>query len=100
VLESWGVTTLDVTALSKVERCWIIVDEAQRGYYAFDALWEFLVKDVSCNPNIKVIIAATHDFSTLGSPASIRLLPHVFCNFLESEIKDIILLFCNNFEMT
>ena len=98
VIESWGIPTIDATKLKKVERCWIMVDDAQRGY-AYDEFWEFLVKDVAVNPNIKVIIAATHDFSTLGSPASLRLLPHVFFNFCESEITELIRRFCFNFEI-
>ena len=98
--DNWGLPNFDVNAMKKVERCWIFVDDSQRGYSAeFDKLWAFLIKDVACNPNIKVIIAATHDYSTLGSPASIRSLPHVFSNFSETEIDDLVRLFCINFEI-
>jgi hypothetical protein len=53
---------------------WIIIDDAQHRYSnMYKYLWSFLIKDVKHNPNIKVIISATHNMTTLGSPAAIGL---------------------------
>jgi hypothetical protein len=91
-------TSGDLAALKYVSRTWIIIDDAQRAYTdEYEDLWNFLVKDLRKNPNIKVIIAATHNITTLGSPASISNLPHVFENFNESEVSQLIQLFCSRY---
>lgn len=94
-----GLPTSNLLALSKAPRMWILIDDAQRGYTKdFDNMWEFLIKDVGArNPDIKVVIASTHDMTTLGSPAAIGLLPHVFANFSRTEVTTLIANFCRNF---
>ena len=97
---SFGLVTGNITALRKVERRWILIDDAQRGYTAdFEDMWAFIVKDLKYNPNIKVVIAATHDMTTLGSPAAIGQLPHVFANFSDSEVSELLEKFCINFNV-
>lgn len=99
-IRSWGIPTSDLLALRKIDTTWILVDDAQRGYYEhFDSLWEFLIKDLKKNTKIKVIIASTHDMTSLGSPASIRLLPHVFENFSLDQVTKLINAFCQNFQI-
>jgi hypothetical protein len=61
-------------------------------------VWEFIVKDLKYNPGIKVIISATHTIITLGSPADITGLPHVFDNFSESEVSALIQDFCTVYQ--
>jgi hypothetical protein len=77
---------------------WIIIDDAQRGYRSeYEDLWTFLVKDLPHNPAIKVIIAATHTMTTLGSPADISGLPHVFENFCEFDVRQLFQEFCASY---
>jgi hypothetical protein len=99
--EDCGLPTANLLALRKVPRMWILIDDAQRGYAKkFDNMWEFLVKDLGAkNRDIKVVIASTHDMTTLGSPAAIGLLPHVFANFTRTEVTALIGSFCGNFEI-
>jgi len=65
LIETWGIPTIDTSALRNAPPCCIIVDDAQRGY-EYTELWECLVKDISRNPHIKVIIAATHDYPRIS----------------------------------
>eukprot|EP00978_Attheya_sp_CCMP212_P029158 scaffold102809_cov54-Attheya_sp.AAC.2 len=84
-----------VEQIRKAPPSWLIIDDAQSGYTSeYAAVWEFIVKDLKYNPGIKVIISATHTIITLGSPADITGLPHVFDNFSESEVAALIQDFC------
>jgi hypothetical protein len=97
-LETYGIPTTDIQRLKKVPPTWIIIDDAQRGYSEeCDDLWSFLVKDVKGNKNIKVIIAATYDMVTLGSPAALGSLEHVFENFTGDEVSLLIQQFCSRY---
>eukprot|EP00550_Attheya_septentrionalis_P009346 CAMPEP_0198298582 /NCGR_PEP_ID=MMETSP1449-20131203/41356_1 /TAXON_ID=420275 /ORGANISM="Attheya septentrionalis, Strain CCMP2084" /LENGTH=524 /DNA_ID=CAMNT_0043999881 /DNA_START=121 /DNA_END=1695 /DNA_ORIENTATION=+ len=84
-----------VEQIRKAPPSWLIIDDAQSGYTSeYAAVWEFIIKDLKYNPGIKVIISATHTIITLGSPADISGLPHVFDNFSESEVAALIQEFC------
>ena len=65
----------------------------------FEDMWAFFIKDLTKNPSIKVIIAATHDMTTLGSPAAIGLLPHVFTNFSDNKVSELLVEFCSSFQI-
>jgi hypothetical protein len=97
ILEQYHIPTMgDLTALKKVTaQTWILIDDAQRAYTdAYEDLWIFLIKDLRKNRNIKVIIATTHDMTT---PAAIGSLPHVFDNFNEVEVLQLIQGFCSHY---
>jgi hypothetical protein len=84
-----------VNELRKAPPSWLIIDDAQSGYTPeYAPVWEFIIKDLKYNPGIKVIISATHTMITLGSPADISGLLHVFDNFSKSEVSALIQEFC------
>lgn len=44
--DNWGFWIVDFEALTKAERCWILVDERTTRVDAFDPMWAFLMKDL------------------------------------------------------
>ena len=83
--------THDFDALEQVRNTWLLLDDAQSVYEPkYFPLWEFLVKDIASagiSSNLKVIIAATYDLRTPGSPVQFRDLPHISAAATEEEAR-------------
>ena len=92
-LRDKGITN-DFDALEQVRNTWLLLDDAQSVYDPkYFPLWEFLVKDIASagiSSNLKVIIAATYDLRTPGSPVvQFRDLPHVSAAATEEEARQL-----------
>eukprot|EP00523_Entomoneis_sp_CCMP467_P012077 CAMPEP_0168717728 /NCGR_PEP_ID=MMETSP0724-20121128/149_1 /TAXON_ID=265536 /ORGANISM="Amphiprora sp., Strain CCMP467" /LENGTH=468 /DNA_ID=CAMNT_0008764213 /DNA_START=9 /DNA_END=1415 /DNA_ORIENTATION=+ len=80
--------------LDDLENCWLILDDAQNVYddEKYSNFWQFIVKAIgSSNVDDKlfVIIAATYDYGTTGSPVQFKDLVHVHADITLEEASEL-----------